>query len=339
MDNNLKTVDAETLQSTPMAQILYILEGLIPQGVIILSGASKAGKSWLVLWLALMVAQGLPVWGLPTLRCDVLYLSLEDTPRRLQNRLYNLTDTAPDNLYFAVTSGLIGSGLEEQLIAFLSCHPNTKLIIIDTLQKVRDSRGGTGKAGMYGNDYDDISSIKRIADDYNIAILLVHHLRKLKDSEDPFNNISGSTGIIGAADTNYVLHRKRDSNTATLLVSGRDVEYQELTLQFNDLIRELVERKNSEDIHKAELPQFLFQVLDFMRSRSEWVGTATELLAAMGEQEVTSNMVTKYLGQFARDVLEPVGIVYRTKRTGKSRLIKLIHCDSNDANDTKITIY
>lgn len=63
MDNNLKTVDAETLQSTPMAQILYILEGLIPQGVIILSGASKAGKSWLVLWLALMVAQGLPVWG------------------------------------------------------------------------------------------------------------------------------------------------------------------------------------------------------------------------------------------------------------------------------------
>lgn len=236
MDNNLKTVDAETLQSTPMAQILYILEGLIPQGVIILSGASKAGKSWLVLWLALMVAQGLPVWGLPTLRCDVLYLSLEDTPRRLQNRLYNLTDTAPDNLYFAVTSGLIGSGLEEQLIAFLSCHPNTKLIIIDTLQKVRDSRGGTGKAGMYGNDYDDISSIKRIADDYNIAILLVHHLRKLKDSEDPFNNISGSTGIIGAADTNYVLHRKRDSNTATLLVSGRDVEYQELTLQFNDLI-------------------------------------------------------------------------------------------------------
>ena len=339
MDNNLKTVDTETLQSTPMAQILYILEGLIPQGVIILSGASKAGKSWLVLWLALMVAQGLPVWGLPTLRCDVLYLSLEDTPRRLQNRLYNLTDTAPDNLYFAVTSGLIGSGLEEQLIAFLSCHPNTKLIIIDTLQKVRDSRGGTGKAGMYGNDYDDISSIKRIADDYNIAILLVHHLRKLKDSEDPFNNISGSTGIIGAADTNYVLHRKRDSNTATLLVSGRDVEYQELTLQFNDLIWELVERKNSEDIHKAELPQFLFQVLDFMRSRSEWVGTATELLAAMGEQEVTSNMVTKYLGQFARDVLEPVGIVYRTKRTGKSRLIKLIRCDSNDANDTKITIY
>ena len=338
MDNNLKTVDAETLQSTPMAQILYILEGLIPQGVIILSGASKAGKSWPVLWLALMVAQGLPVWGLPTLRCDVLYLSLEDTPRRLQNRLYNLTDTAPDNLYFAVTSGLIGSGLEEQLIAFLSCHPNTKLIIIDTLQKVRDSRGGTGKTRMYGNDYDDISRIKSIADSFNISIVLVHHLRKLQDSDDPFNDVSGSTGIIGAADTNFILRRKRSGNDATLLVSGRDVEYQELTLQFNDLVWELVERKTSEDIHKAELPQFLFQVLDFMRSRTEWVGTATELLSEMQEQEVTHRMVTKYLGQFACEVLEPMGIEYLTKRTGKSRLIKLQHRDNNDANDARFAI-
>ena len=78
---------------------------------------------------------------------------------------------------------------------------------------------------MYGNDYDDISSIKRIADEYNISIILVHHLRKLKDGDDPFNEVSGSTGIIGAADTNYVLKRKRNGNAATLLACGRDVEY------------------------------------------------------------------------------------------------------------------
>ena len=112
--------------------------------------------------------------------------------------------------------------------------------------------------------YDDMSSIKRIADGFNIAILLVHHLRKLQDSDDPFNDVSGSTGIIGAADTNFILRRKRSGNAATLLVSGRDVEYQELSLQFNDLVWELVERKNSEDIHKAELPKFLFRVVDFM---------------------------------------------------------------------------
>ena len=254
MDNKLKTVDAETLLSTPMSKTMFIVDGLISQGVNVISGASKIGKSWLMLWLGLQVAQGNSIWGLPTLQCDVLYLSLEDTRRRIKDRLYNLTDSAPDNLYFAVTSGLIGGGLEEQITDFLTEHPATKLVIIDTLQKVRDSKGSTGKAGMYGNDYDDISSIKRIANGFNIAILLVHHLRKLQDSDDPFNDVSGSTGIIGAADTNFILRRKRSGNAATLLVSGRDVEYQELTLQFNDLVWELVERKNSEDIHINTVP-------------------------------------------------------------------------------------
>lgn len=277
MGNKLKTVDAETLLSTPMSKTMFIVDGLISQGVNVISGASKIGKSWLMLWLGLQVAQGNSIWGLPTLQCDVLYLSLEDTQRRIKDRLYNLTDSAPDNLYFAVTSGLIGGGLEEQITDFLTEHPATKLVIIDTLQKVRDSKGSAGKAGMYGNDYDDISSIKRIADGFNIAVLLVHHLRKLQDSDDPFNDVSGSTGIIGAADTNFILRRKRSGNAATLLVSGRDVEYQELTLQFNDLVWELVERKNSEDIHKAELPKFLFRVVDFMECRTEWVFCTTSV--------------------------------------------------------------
>ncbi len=266
------------------------------------------------------------------------YLSLEDTYKRIKYRLYNLTDDPPRNFHFAVMCGLIGNGLEEQITDFLKEFPKTKLVIIDTLQKVRDSKGGAGKTGMYGNDYDDISSIKRIADEHNIAIILVHHLRKLKDGDDPFNEVSGSTGIIGAADTNYILKRKRSDNTATLLVSGRDVEYQELTLQFNDLVWELVERKNSEEIHKAEIPDFLFRVAEFMKNRTEWVGTATELLADMQETETTPNVVTKYLGQFTCEVLEPDGIEYRTKRTGKSRLIKFTRNDGGDENDGDIGI-
>ena len=335
MNYKLKTVDAETLLSTPMSKTMFIVETSITTGAHVLS---KIGKSWLMLWLGLQVSQGLPVWGMKTQQCDVLYLSLEDTHRRIKDRLYNLTDDAPRNLHFAVMCGLIGNGLEEQITDFLKEYPKTKLVIIDTLQKVRDSNGGTGKTGMYGNDYDDISSIKRIADEYSIAIILVHHLRKLKDGDDPFNEVSGSTGIIGAADTNFILKRKRSDNTATLLVSGRDVEYQELTLQFNDLVWELVERKNSDDIHKAEIPDFLFRVAEFMKNRTEWVGTATELLVDMQETEITPNVVTKYLGQFTCDVLEPDGIEYRTKRTGKSRLIKFIRNDSGDENDGDIGI-
>ena len=333
MKRKLVTVDAETLLATPMSKTMFIVDGLIPQGVNVLSGAAKIGKSWLMLWLGLQVSQGLPVWGIPTMHCDVLYLCLEDTQRRIKDRLFDLTDDSNRSFHLSVTCGLIGNGLEEEIINFLEDFPKTKLVIIDTLQKVRDSKGSAGKTGMYGNDYDDISSIKRIADEHDISIILVHHLRKLKDGDDPFNEVSGSTGITGAAVTNYVLKRKRSSRDATLLACGRDVEYQELTLRFQDLKWELVERKNTEEIRKAEIPQFLFRVVEFMKTRTEWVGTATELIADMAETETTPNVVTKYLGQFSCEVLEPAGIEYRTKRTGQSRLIKFIRRDGGDAND------
>lgn len=338
MKRKLVTVDAETLLSTPMSKTMFIVDGLIPQGVNVLSGAAKIGKSWLMLWLGLQVSQGLPVWGIPTMRCDVLYLCLEDTLRRIKDRLFDLTDDSNRSFHLSVTCGLIGNGLEEEIINFLEDFPKTKLVIIDTLQKVRDSKGSAGKVGMYGNDYDDISSIKRIADEHDISIILVHHLRKLKDGDDPFNEVSGSTGITGAADTNYVLKRKRSSRDATLLACGRDVEYQELTLRFQDLKWELIERKNTEEIRRAEIPQFLFRVVEFMKTRTEWVGTATELIADMAETETTPNVVTKYLGQFYYEVLEPAGIEYRTKRTGQSRLIKFIRRDGGDANDGNITV-
>ena len=334
----IETIDSRTLMDLELPPIRFIVNRLLPQGLHILAGAAKTGKSWLLLLLSLKVAQGEPFWDLTTEKGTVLSLCLEDSLTRIQQRLMELTEEAPSNLHFATLTKTLSDGLLEQIEQFIAEHPDTNLVIIDTLQKVRDSKGSAGKAGMYGNDYDDISSIKRIADGFNIAILLVHHLRKLQDSDDPFNDVSGSTGIISAADTNFILRRKRSGNAATLLVSGRDVEYQELTLQFNDLVWELVERKNSEDIHKAELPKFLFRVVDFMECRTEWVGTATELLTEMKEQEVTPNMVTKYLGQFAYEVLEPLGIEYRTKRTGKSRLIKFLRRDGDDANDAGIAI-
>ena len=183
MKRKLVTVDAETLLATPMSKTMFIVDGLIPQGVNVLSGAAKIGKSWLMLWLGLQVSQGLPVWGIPTMHCDVLYLCLEDTQRRIKDRLFDLTNDPPKSFHLSVTCGLIGNGLEEEIINFLEDFPKTKLVIIATLQKVRDSRGSAGKTGMYGNDYDDISAIKKIADERDISIILGHHLRKLKDGQ------------------------------------------------------------------------------------------------------------------------------------------------------------
>ena len=140
----------------------------------------------------------------------------------------------PAELRIATTSFQIGNGLEQQIEQYLSDFPKTKLVIIDTFQKVRDSKSTGGKSGMYAGDYDDVSALKNISDKYGIAVMVVHHVRKLKDVSDPFNEVSGSTGITGAADTNFVLKRSRANETGTMLATGRDIAYQELTLKFDN---------------------------------------------------------------------------------------------------------
>lgn len=336
----LKTIDADTLLSTPMDKTLFVVDGLIPQGLSVLSGSSKIGKSWLMLWLSLQVARGKPVWEFETHKSDVLYLCLEDTYARIQNRLYKITDEAPSELRIATTSFQIGNGLEQQIEQYISDFPNTKLVIIDTFQKVRNSKNNGGKSGMYAGDYDDVSALKNISDKYGIAVVVVHHVRKLKDVSDPFNEVSGSTGITGAADTNFVLKRSRANESGTLLATGRDIEYQELTLKFNSNshLWELVEQKNMEDIRREEIPKFILRLVDFISEMKEWQGTATELITQMNETEVTPNVVTKMLARFSAEVLQSQGIEYKTKRTGTSRLIHLKKCDSNDENDNAIAI-
>ena len=338
MSQKLQLVDADTLLSTPMEKTLFIVDGLIPQGVSMLCGSGKIGKSWLMLWLGLRVAEGKPLWDLPTHQCDVLYLCLEDTRVRIQERLYKLTDEAPPGLRFATVCGKLGCGLEEQIEAALNDFPNTRLVIIDTLQKVRNAQNAAGKNGMYASDYDDISAVKSIADRRRIAVVLVHHLRKMKDASDPFNEVSGSTGITGAADTNIILKRKRDEDTAMLLVSGRDVEYQQFTLRFENNIWQLVEHKDSAALHREEIPPFLFRLVEFLKDKPVWTGTATGLLSEMKEAETPSNLVTKMLGRFAGEVLTPAGIEYKTKRTGASRLMQFRTSDGNDTDDGKSAI-
>mgnify|MGYP000760824484 FL=1 len=136
-----KTISAEELLSTPLPPVKWIVPDLLPAGLALFAGPSKAGKSWLTLWLCLQVAQGKPMWGREIEPHTVLYLSLEDTFNRLQKRLLQLVDSeeAPERLVMQTECSSIGQGLEEQLTSFLYQHPDTGLIVIDTLQKVRSS--------------------------------------------------------------------------------------------------------------------------------------------------------------------------------------------------------
>ena len=200
MKKQLKSVDGETLWDMEFGAQRFCIRGLLPQGLCALGGASKIGKSWLVLDWCIRIAKGEPIWGMETIQGTTLYLCLEDTLQRVQHRVYCVSDEATSNAYFATAAGTLADDLEEQISSFLLSHPDTVLIVVDTLQVARGNSGDPSYAG----DYQDMQKLKRIADDNSITVLLVHHLRKQRD-HDPLNMLSGTTGISGAADAVFVM--------------------------------------------------------------------------------------------------------------------------------------
>ena len=132
----LETITAEDLQNRTYEPTHFLVDELVPEGLHILAGAPKIGKSWLALWLCLCVSQGQPLWNFATAQGEVLYLSLEDSFQRIQTRLIDLTEDAPPTLRFAIMADTLKHGLEQQIEQFLAEHPTTKLVVIDTLQRV-----------------------------------------------------------------------------------------------------------------------------------------------------------------------------------------------------------
>ena len=324
----LQTVNADTLLYEPLEKPSFVVDGLIPAGLTLFCGSQKIGKSWLMLKLCLCVSQGIPLWDMPTQEGDVLYLCLEDTFCRIQDRLFHLTDEASGRLHFAVASDKLSDGLIVQLEDYLKEYPDSRLIVIDTLQKVRTA----SKDNAYASDYGDISLIKDFADRHSLAVIVVHHIRKQNDS-DVFNKVSGTTGLTGSADATFVLEQEsRASNAAKLYVTGRDTPYQEFTLRFHDCSWELVERKEQEQLAKEAIPDVLFRLVDFMQDKGEWIGTATELLEQMGETGTPPNIMTKRLNEYRASFLSENNIRYGYHRKKGCREISLTR-QSGDGGD------
>ena len=312
----------------PLIPMPFVIDGLISQGLHILAGSPKVGKSWLALWLSVRVAQGEPVWGMPVKQGSTLYLCLEDSTLRIQNRLFDVTEDAPNNVHFCTESSILGKGLEEQLENFIREHPDTTLIIIDTLQMIR----GTNYENTYSNDYRDLSLLKKVADAHGLAILLIHHLRKEK-SEDVFSQISGTTAISGAVDSSFTLvQEKRGSENAVLSCIGRDIEYRELRLRLNaDHVWELVSdsRENPALLEDKIVPL----LIEFMAEKEKFIGTPTELVQKIdpdGIAGITSKNVSKKTLQSA-EALKKNGITAAYRRSDGRRLIELHRVASDDA--------
>ena len=149
--NKIQLIDAETLYYKPLAHPRMLIDGILADGLAVMAGDSKIGKSWMVLWLCLQISKGEPVWGIPTRKTDVVYLALEDREWRIQQRMQELTEAPPENLHFGFSCGQLGSELESQIEAVLQDYPSTGLIFIDTLQMIRDNV--SGKANAYAQDY------------------------------------------------------------------------------------------------------------------------------------------------------------------------------------------
>ena len=140
MDNKkLDIIDAETLADMRLEPVKFCIENILPQGIAMISGAPKIGKSWLMLDWCLKIAKGEPVWNFKTNQGTTLYLCLEDNWNRIQNRLLNIADEVPNNLFFAVSSCSLADGLAEQMENFVQEHDDTVLIVIDTFQMVRSA--------------------------------------------------------------------------------------------------------------------------------------------------------------------------------------------------------
>lgn len=332
----LCTIDANTLQSVDYEPISFLVEDLLPPGLHLLAGAPKIGKSWLALWLCLQVAQGHPLWNFSTRPCEVLYLCLEDSFQRIQSRLFDLTEDAPSTLHFAVMSEQLHNGLVGQMEQFLQEHPTTGLVVIDTLQRIRSTGN---EANPYANDYRDIGVLKALADRHRIAVLLIHHLRKMND-DDPMNMISGTTGLSGATDSNFVLRKsKRRENTATLYCTGRDISYRELSLEFSSETH--VWNLLSDDGEQTGQPagRIIFLLSTLMREQSEICVPAKGLLEKIDPDGIEGFSPNSVSHQIRKSVaaLRRSGISVTFRKSNGERLICLRRVDRVNDSPTSLS--
>lgn len=324
----LKTVSMTELYETVYMSKPPLIDGLLNTGTYLFVGAPKLGKSFLMEQLAYHISTGTPLWGYQVRKGTVLYLALEDDYRRLQKRLYRMVGSdGSDNLFFSVDANKLGDGLDEQLARFMREHPDTNLIIIDTLQKVREVGGDSYS---YANDYQIIARLKSFADANGICLLLVHHTRK-QNADDKFDMISGTNGLLGAADGAFLLTKeKRTSNTAVLEVSGRDQQDMKLHLVRNEETLAWELERTETELWKAPPEPVLEEVAKRITAdMPKWVGSPTELAAFLGV-DLKANALSLKLNVNAGRLLNEYGIRYESKRLHDGRKIRLSYAKRDD---------
>lgn len=318
-NDGLHTMSMPELYDTVFVPRVPIVDGFLYGGTYLFVGAPKVGKSFFMAQLAYHVAMGIPLWDYPVRKGTVLYLALEDDYARLQRRLSGMFGIeCADNLYFATQAKTLNEGLDRQLEGFLKERKDARLIIIDTLQKVREVGGDRYS---YSSDYEIVTKLKSFSDKYGICLLVVHHTRKL-ESEDSFDMISGTNGLLGAADGAFIMHKKkRTDNEAVMDIVGRDQPDQKLTIEF-DRERCVWKFKKAETELWKQPPNPLLEAINvFLTDRQAWEGTATELVNQLPDMQLQANVLSRRLNTVNSQLLNDYGIFYDNKRGHERKVI------------------
>lgn len=318
----LDTISMMELYDTVYPPRAPIVDGFLYGGTYLFVGAPKVGKSFFMAQLAYHVALGLPLWDYTVHQGTVLYLALEDDYARLQRRLSRMFGVeGSDKLHFATQAKALNEGLEQQLEEFVQAHPDARLIIIDTLQKVREAGGDRSS---YSNDYEIVTKLKAFGDKYGICLLVVHHTRKL-ESDDSFDMISGTNGLLGAADGAFIMQKKkRTANTAIMDIVGRDQQDQELTVDFERerCIWKLT--KAETELWKVPPDPLLEAIAALLTTdMPKWSGSPSELLERLPQLDMPANVLTRRLNVSAEQLYNDYNIRYESKRTHSGRLAVL----------------
>jgi len=312
------TIESDVLFEKQLEKRRYIVEGLLPEGLTVLSGDPKVGKSFFALSLSVSVAKGEPFLCFPTKKSDVLYFSFEDDEKRLQQRLFEMSDDTFSGLTFSNDVLHLGDGFIETLENYLQQHPDTKLVVVDTLNYIRPEKQSTN---MYKNDYDDMILLHRLTLQYGIAMLLLHHNRKGSD-EDDLRSISGSMGIAGGADTCIVIKRpKSRDKSAKMKVISRDMETFEMEIVQGEngvWITADDKKLDEKEISVTVRAVYLFYSLTHFSDEPLRI-SPTELSDGINELfsiTIPSNMIKKNLTADHED-LEALGLKFEYERNKK----------------------
>ena len=232
----VEIVTASELGNMEFPEPRWALPGLVPEGVVILAGPPKVGKSWLALGAAFAVAQGGCALGSVDVEAgEALFLGFEDTLRRLKARLAIIGDgeEQPERLLLSTRLPRLDAGGFDALNDLLAARPALRLVVLDTLARVRPPR--KRGADVYAEDVAAIAALQSIGFEHHVGIVAVTHTRKFnpKGEADPLETVTGTLGLTGSADAVLVLRRGRYGRTATLGITGRDLDERELALEFS----------------------------------------------------------------------------------------------------------